>query len=339
MDLEINIKFTLHFYESFPLFFKLKTMMEGVVIKSTGILHTILDSNDNIYLCTLKGSEKLKKLPFTNPISVGDKVFFSLEDNSNKGVIEKIKPRINYVIRKSVNLSKRSQIIASNIDLCILLVTIKDPVTTLLFIDRFLVTLDAYKIPTILVFNKIDLHDEKTKIIEETYKSIYNKIGIDTISVSILEGKNINILKDCLKNKTTLISGHSGVGKTSLINLLDGSLDLKVKEISEYHKQGVHTTTFARMLKINTLNGFIVDTPGIRGFGLVDISRKMLSNYFPEMKKASCQCKFNDCLHINEPKCNVIISLKNGLISESRYKNYLNMLDDSENYRYNKYKK
>ena len=339
MDLEINIKFTLHFYESFPLFFKLKTMMEGVVIKSTGILHTILDSNDNIYLCTLKGSEKLKKLPFTNPISVGDKVFFSLEDNSNKGVIEKIKPRINYVIRKSVNLSKRSQIIASNIDLCILLVTIKDPVTTLLFIDRFLVTLDAYKIPTILVFNKIDLYDEKTKIIEESYKSIYAKIGIDTISVSILKEKNINNLKEVLKNKTTLISGHSGVGKTSLINLLDGSLDLKVKEISEYHKQGVHTTTFARMLKISTLNGFIVDTPGIRGFGLVDISRKMLSNYFPEMKKASCQCKFNDCLHINEPKCNVIISLKNGLISESRYKNYLNMLDDSENYRYNKYKK
>ena len=339
MDLEINIKFTLHFYESFPLFFKLKTMMEGVVIKSTGILHTILDSNDNIYLCTLKGSEKLKKLPFTNPISVGDKVFFIPEDNSNKGVIEKIKPRINYVIRKSVNLSKRSQIIASNIDLCILLVTIKDPVTTLLFIDRFLVTLDAYKIPTILVFNKIDLYDEKTKIIEESYKSIYAKIGIDTISVSILKEKNINNLKEVLKNKTTLISGHSGVGKTSLINLLDGSLDLKVKEISEYHKQGVHTTTFARMLKISTLNGFIVDTPGIRGFGLVDISRKMLSNYFPEMKKASCQCKFNDCLHINEPKCNVIISLKSGLISESRYKNYLNMLEDSENYRYNKYKK
>jgi len=312
--------------------------MEGVVIKSTGSLHTILDSHDNIYLCTLKGSEKLKKSPFTNPISVGDKVFFNLEKNSNKGIIEKIKPRVNYVIRKSVNLSKRSQIIASNIDLCILLVTIKDPVTTLLFIDRFLVTLDAYKIPAILVFNKIDLYDKKAKIIEGNYKAIYSKIGIETISVSILKGKNINILKGLLENKTTLISGHSGVGKTSLINLLDDSLDLKVKEISEYHKQGVHTTTFARMLKINTLNGFIVDTPGIRGFGLVDISKNMLSNYFPEMKKASCKCKFNDCLHINEPKCNVLIMLKHGFISESRYKNYLNMLEDNENYRYSKYK-
>ena len=312
--------------------------MEGIVIKSTGNLHTILDDKNNIYFCKLKGSEKLKKSPFTNPISVGDKVLFSLERCGNQGVIDKIQPRFNYVIRKSVNLSKKSQILASNIDLCLLLVTIKNPVTTLLFIDRFLVTLDAYKIPTILIFNKIDLYDKKLKLIESNYKNIYNNIGIKTASVSILKNKNIDKVNSFLVNKTTLIAGHSGVGKTSLINLLNPSLDLKVKEISEYHQQGVHTTTFSRMFKLKKQNSFIIDTPGIRGFGLVDISKNMLSHYFPEMKKASSKCKFNNCLHINEPRCNVIIELKNGNIAQSRYESYLNMLEDSQNYRYNKYK-
>jgi len=312
--------------------------MEGIVIKSTGNLHTILDDKNNIYFCKLKGSEKLKKSPFTNPISVGDKVLFSPERDSNQGVIDKIQPRFNYVIRKSVNLSKKSQILASNIDLCILLVTIKNPVTTLLFIDRFLVTLDAYKIPTVLIFNKIDLYDEKLKSIENDYKSIYNKIGIKTLSVSILKNRNLDKIDNFLKNKTTLIAGHSGVGKTSLINLLNPNLDLKVNEISEYHQQGVHTTTFSRMFKLNKQNAFIIDSPGIRGFGLVDISKNMLSSYFPEMKNSSSKCKFNNCLHINEPNCNVIFELKNGLISKSRYQSYLNMLEDNHNYRFNKYK-
>jgi len=312
--------------------------MEGIVIKSTGNIHTILDYKNNVYFCKLKGSEKLKKSPFTNPVSVGDKVLFSLEKDSNQGVIDKIQPRFNYVIRKSVNLSKKSQILASNIDLCLLLVTIKNPVTSLLFIDRFLVTLDAYKIPTILIFNKIDLYDEKLKLIENNYKTIYNNIGIKTVSVSILKNKNVNKVNNLLANKTTLIAGHSGVGKTSLINFLNPNLDLKIKEISEYHQQGVHTTTFSRMFKLNKQNGFIIDTPGIRGFGLVDISKNMLSNYFPEMKKASSKCKFNNCIHINEPKCNVIIELKNANISQSRYESYLNMLEENQNYRYNKYK-
>ena len=313
--------------------------MEGIVIKSVGNLHTVLDDSNNIFLCKLKGSEKLKKSTFTNPVSVGDKILFTVEKGSNQGIIEKIQPRFNYVIRKSVNLSKKSQILASNIDLCMLLVTLKNPVTTLLFIDRFLVTLDAYKIPTVLIFNKTDLYDEKLQSIESDYKSIYNNIGIETISVSILKNQNLDQVDSFLKNKTTLIAGHSGVGKTSLINLLNPNLDLKVNEISEYHQQGVHTTTFSRMFKLNKQNAFIIDSPGIRGFGLVDISKNMLSNYFPEMKKASSKCKFNNCLHINEPDCNVIIDLKNGMISNSRYESYLNMLEDNHNYRFNKYKK
>ena len=310
--------------------------MEGIVIKSTGKLHTVLDNNGNLFHCKLKGSVKLKNCSFTNPISVGDRVLFIVNPESSHAIIEEIKPRFNYVVRKSVNLSKKSQIIASNIDTCILLVTIKNPITSLLFIDRILVTLNAYKITPVLVFNKIDLYDEKLKLIENKYKSIYDKIGIKSISVSIIKNKNIDLLYKFLKNKTTLITGHSGVGKTSLINLLNPKLDLKVNEISSYHQQGIHTTTFASMFRLKDINAFIIDSPGIRGFGLVDISKKMLSNYFPEMKKFSTFCRFKNCLHVNEPDCNIIAEIKKGNISNSRYANYLNMLEDETNYRYSK---
>ena len=312
--------------------------MKGLVIKTTGKVHTVIDCNDNIFFCKLKGSQKLDKSSFTNPISVGDKVLFKVDKESSHGIIEKIEPRLNYVIRKSVNLSRKSQILASNIDSCILLVTIKNPVTTTLFIDRFLVTLNAYKITPVLLFNKIDLYDKKSELIEKKLKSIYTRIGIESISASILNKQNVGAIYKILKNKTTLIAGHSGVGKTSLINLLNPKLDLKVNEISSYHQQGVHTTTFASMFRLPDYNAFVIDSPGIRGFGLVDISKNMLSNYFPEMKKFSSICRFNNCLHINEPDCNILAEIKNGNISISRYESYLNMLEDEKNYRYNKQK-
>jgi len=313
--------------------------MQGKVIKCVKNRYSVLTKKNKLYFCNLKSSDRLKKVDFSNPVAVGDLVEFSIIENEESGIINKVLKRKNYVIRKSVNLSYKSQILASNIDFAFLLVTIKEPKTSLLFIDRYLVTTNAYKIPTILIFNKNDIYSEEEKSIEKEYINIYEKIGIKCISISVLKKKNTNTFKKYLNGNTILLSGHSGVGKTSLINLLSPSFNLKTKEISEKHKQGIHTTTFSEMLILEEYNSFIIDTPGIKGFGLVDISKENLASYFPEFKKKSSFCKFKDCSHTKEPHCKIIEELNKGKISKSRYLNYLNMLNASighrkENYNY-----
>ena len=309
--------------------------MKGIVIKSTGILCQVL-SDDKIYSCKIKGKTRLKDIDFTNPIAVGDYVDFSFDLKNEIGLIEQIHDRKNYIIRKSVNLSHKSQIIASNIDLALLVVTINDPITSFNFIDRFLVQAEAYKIDAKLIFNKIDLHDKELEAKRKDYQRIYNSIGYDTISSSIYDHDCIQILQNILKNKVSVFSGHSGVGKSSLINLIDPSLKLPTKAISDYHNQGVHTTTYAEMFKMKS-GGFIIDTPGIRGLGLVDLNMQNIAGYFPEMVKASGSCKFKNCIHLNEPNCGVLSELDNGFIEKSRYKSYLSMLEKNTNYRKNNY--
>jgi len=312
--------------------------MEGKIIKCVKNRYSVLTQKNGLYYCKLKVSDRFKKGQFSNPIAVGDFVSFLPIENEKKGTIQEILERKNYVVRQSVNLSYRSQILASNIDFAFLIVTIKDPITSLLFIDRYLVTTNAYKIPTILIFNKNDIYSEREKLLEIKYKNIYKKIGVDCVSISVLENRNVDVLKKYLKNNTILLSGHSGVGKTSLINLLSPSLNLKTKDISEKYKQGIHTTTFSEMLLLKEHNTSIIDSPGIKGFGLVDISKKDLASYFPEFKKNSLDCKFKNCMHIKEPKCEILKKLKKGEIAESRYLNYLNMLEESAGYRIENYK-
>ena len=312
--------------------------MKGKVIKCVKNRYSVLEKN-KLYYCKLKNSLSMKKSEFSNPIAVGDIVEFTLIDNTEEGLISKIIERKNYVVRKSVNLSYKSQILASNIDYAFLIVTIKNPITTLLFIDRYLVTTNAYKIPTILIFNKIDNYTEEDKLLESEYKKIYTKIGVKCISISVLKNKNISSTTKYLYNNTVLFSGHSGVGKSSFINLLSPNLNLKTKKISEKHKQGIHTTTFSEMLILKDYNTSIIDSPGIKGFGLVDISKNKLASYFPEFKELSHLCKFKDCLHVNEPKCKVLEQLSEGKISKKRYFNYINMLEESIGYRKEKYNK
>lgn len=310
--------------------------MKGVIIKSTGSLCQVLSKNKQIYSCKIKGKTRLMNIEFTNPIAVGDHVEFSFDEKNQMGLINSIQKRKNYIIRKSVNLSHKSQVIASNIDLAFLIVTLVNPITSLNFIDRFLVQARAYGIDAKIIFNKIDLYDKKLMSKKEKYQKIYEKIGYETIATSIHTEKNLEKIKKLLVKKVTVFSGHSGVGKSTLVNLLEPSLCLKTKDISDYHGQGVHTTTYAEMFPLS-FGGYIIDTPGIKGLGLVDVDVDLLSRYFPEMFDASQNCKFKNCIHLNEPECAVLNALKNGQIEKSRYKNYLSMLEKNTNYRKNNY--
>lgn len=310
--------------------------MKGVVIKSTGNLCQVLTKNNKKYSCKIKGKTRLMNIEFTNPIAVGDIVEFTFDEKNEIGLIQKIDQRKNYIIRKSVNLSHKSQVIASNIDQAFLIVTLQNPVTSLKFIDRFLVQAAAYDIKSKLIFNKIDLYDDILQKKNEEYQKIYKNIGIDTITTSIKTKQNITKLKQLLSNKVTVLTGHSGVGKSSLVNLIEPVLNLKTKNISDYHKQGVHTTTYAEMFSLS-LGGYVIDTPGIKGLGLVDIEMSLLSRYFPEMLALGKYCKFKNCIHVNEPNCSVINAVKMKEIAYSRYVNYLSMLDKNTNYRKNIY--
>ena len=311
--------------------------MKGLVIKTTGTLCKVLSDENLIFDCKIKGKTRLQKIDFTNPIAVGDYVDFQFNKKNNIGFIEHIHKRKNYIIRKSVNLSHRSQLIASNIDLALLIITIDNPVTSLNFIDRFLVQSAAYGIESKLVFNKIDLINKSTNNKLEFYQKIYKDIGYEVIFSSVPQKKNIKKIKNLLKNKVTVLTGHSGVGKSSLVNLIEPKLDLKTKTISNYHKQGVHTTTYAEMYPLS-FGGFIIDTPGIKGLGLIDIDMNQLSKYFPEMLLHSQHCKFKNCIHVNEPCCGVLNALNKKKIVQSRYDSYLSMLDKNTNYRKNNYK-
>lgn len=295
-----------------------------------------MKTEDNSFLeCRIKGKFRMQGIKSTNPIAVGDIVDYELEDTTDvtTGTIIKIHERKNYIVRKSVNLSHQMHIIASNIDIVFLLVTINNPPTTTSFIDRFLVTAEAYGIEAVLVFNKIDTFDEAT-LDEQLYlQYIYSNIGYKCLRVSSTEGKGIEDLKAMMIGKVSMFSGHSGVGKSTLVNALEPTLNLKTKKISEQHQQGQHTTTFAEMFDLS-FGAQIIDTPGIRGFGIVDMDKQEIGDYFPEFFALKDQCKFNNCLHKEEPNCAVKNALEKDEIAWSRYKSYIQILEgDDENYR------
>lgn len=309
--------------------------MTGTVYKSTGSWYTLKTMNGKFYECRIKGRFRLNGIKSTNPIAVGDKVEFELEtkNNTETGVINRIEDRKNYIVRKSVNLSKQTHIIASNIDQVFLLVTIDNPPTFTTFIDRFLVTAEAYHIPAILVFNKIDTYDDETLLEVKYLASIYRKIGYECIGISATTGENIDKVKAMMIGKVSMFAGHSGVGKSTLVNALEPSLDLKTKAISQQHMQGQHTTTFAEMFDLG-FDAKIIDTPGIKGFGVVDIGREEVGHYFPEFFALKQDCKFNNCIHLNEPKCAVKEALEADEVSYSRYKSYVQILEgEDEHYR------
>ncbi len=301
--------------------------MTGTVIKSTGSRLTVLTGEGDVFNCRLRGKFRMKGIKSTNPVAVGDRVEFDVPEDKDAGVIHKILPRHNYIIRKATKLSKVSHIIASNIDQALVVVTVAFPRTSSGFIDRFLVTTEAYHIPAVIVFNKIDIYDEKMSRQHQTLVDIYTKAGYKCMAVSALRGDNVDELKELLKGKTNLFSGHSGVGKSALINAIEPGLKLKTREISAYHKKGMHTTTFAEMFPLS-FGGYIIDTPGIKEFALVDFDRKEIAERFPEMRKYMHNCRFNNCIHVNEPGCAVKEAVEKGEISLSRYENYLGILND-----------
>jgi ribosome biogenesis GTPase len=303
--------------------------MQGLVIKSTGSWYNVFGADGNNYDCRIKGKFRIQGIQTTNPIAVGDIVEFEMEPNSDNGVIYKLHERKNYIIRKSINLSKQAQIIAANMDQAFLVVTLASPRTSLGFIDRFLATAEAYSIPAVLIFNKLDLfHQEGLAILDE-YKSIYEKLDYPCYSVSALAGTNIPMIESLLKDKTTLFSGHSGVGKSSLINALLPGRSIKTGDISEASDKGQHTTTFAEMHTL-PFGGYLIDTPGIRELGIFDIRPEELGHYFREMRALMNECRFNNCRHVNEPGCAVVKAVEEGDIEISRYESYLSIFHGNE---------
>lgn len=314
--------------------------MTGLVYKSTGSWYTVKSEEGTFVECRIKGKFRVKGIKSTNPIAVGDIVDFELDETSDviTGTIHNIHDRKNYIVRKSVNLSHQMHIIASNLDYVFLLITIDNPPTTFSFIDRFLVTAEAYGITTILVFNKIDTLTDET-LEEQLYmQHVYEQIGYQCLRVSSTENKGVDKLKELMVGKITMFSGHSGVGKSTLVNAIEPSLLLKTKTISEQSKQGQHTTTFAEMYDLS-FDAKIIDTPGIKGFGIVDMEKEEISGYFPEFFKLKDQCKFNNCLHKEEPHCAIKKALEEDKISWTRYNSYLKILEgDDEHYRTDIYK-
>ncbi|MBT8259700.1 MAG: ribosome small subunit-dependent GTPase A [Flavobacteriaceae bacterium] len=309
--------------------------MTGLVYKSTGSWYIVKTPNGKTIECRIKGRLRLEGIKSTNPIAVGDFVEFELETKNNQetGVISRVLDRKNYIVRKSVNLSKQTHIIASNIDQVFLLVTINNPQTFTSFIDRFLVTAEAYSIKTIILFNKIDTYSEDDLLEVKYLESIYRNIGYECIEISAKTGKNVDKVKALMQGNVNMFSGHSGVGKSTLINAIEPSLELKTKEISFQHQQGQHTTTFAEMFDLS-FDAKIIDTPGIKGFGLVDMDDEEVGDYFPELFALKEHCKFNNCLHVHEPKCAVKKALDKDEIAYSRYKSYIQILQgEDENYR------
>ena len=307
-------------------------MQEGLVIKTTGSWHSV-QHGLKVINCKIKGNYRLKGIKTTNPVVVGDIVDFYIESKSEIGLITRIKERKNYIIRRSINLSKETQLLAANIDQAFLVFTLSRPESSLEFIDRFLVTAEAYHIVTILIINKIDIYD-KVKLEElKGIKNIYTSIGYECIETSAIKKTNIEILKDKMKNKINLMAGNSGVGKSTLINSIDPKLDLKVDDISDFHKTGKHTTTFSEMFALE-FGGYIIDTPGIKGFGIIDFEKQEAGLFFPEIFKISAGCQFYNCSHTHEPKCAVKKAVETGVISASRYRSYVNILyDQNEKYR------
>jgi len=309
--------------------------MKGTLYKSTGSWYRVKAEDGNFYNCRIKGRFRIGGIRSTNPVAVGDRVEIQIEKKGDEtvGVIVGIEPRDNYIIRRSVNLSKQTHIIAANIDTAFLLVTLNNPTTTTTFIDRFLVTAEAYHIKAVLLFNKMDTYSDEEFGELKYLAELYRKIGYTCIGITAKTGKNVDKVKELMQDKVSVFSGHSGTGKTTLINAIEPGLDLRTAEISEQHLQGQHTTTFAEMFDLS-FGGQIIDTPGIRGFGVVEMEKENLGNYFPEFFERKPDCRFHNCLHLNEPGCAIKKALENDEIAWSRYKSYLQIMeDDDEQYR------
>ncbi len=305
--------------------------MKGTVYKSTGSWYNVKAEDGTFYLCRIRGRFRMDGIRSTNPVAVGDHVQIKIETKGDDtiGVITAIEKRDNYIVRKAVNLSKQTHIIASNIDIAFLLITLNNPPTLTAFIDRFLVTAEAYHIKVVLLFNKIDVYDDDELLEIKLLAALYREIGYECIGISAFTGKNIEQVKDLMKDKVTMFSGHSGVGKSTLVNTLEPGLNLKTAKISEQHSQGQHTTTFAEMYDLS-FGGQIIDTPGIKGFGLVEIEKEELSSYFPEFFKLKSECRFHNCLHVEEPQCAVKEAVENEEVAWSRYRSYLQILEGDE---------
>ena len=299
--------------------------MKGVVIKSTGSWYQVLSTDGVLFPCRIRGNFKMQDITSTNPVCVGDKVDFVLEKDTATGVITHLHQRKNYIVRKSVNLSKKKHILASNIDTAFLVVTVQSPVTTFLFTDRFLTAAQSYQIPVVLIFNKTDILDSASQKLQQKYIHTYRNIGYVCLEISALNKQNLSEVKRLLKDKVSLFSGHSGVGKSTLINAIEPALSLKTAPLSTLYKQGKHTTTFAQMYALS-FGGFVVDTPGIKGFGMVDFQKGEVANYFREFFVLKPHCKFYNCKHINEPQCAVKKALQSGTIAQTRYDSYLQMV-------------
>jgi len=305
---------------------------QGLVIKSTGSRYRILYRSGNTVECTIKGKFRVKELRATNPVAVGDNVLFEFEKGSNSGIITEVLDRKNYILRRASNLSKQTQVLAANIDQAFLMITIILPETPMEFIDRFLMTAEAYRVPSSIIINKTDIYGVSELERMEQIVSIYGKIGYECFMISLTGRTGIDTLREKMKDKINLLAGNSGVGKTTLLNMFEPSLNLKTGEISDYHKQGKHITTFPEMHKM-PFGGFVIDTPGIRGFGVVDMERNEIYHFFPEIFKVSEKCRFYNCLHLDEPGCEVRKAVESGIIDPLRYRSYVNILED-ENSKY-----
>ncbi|SKB80452.1 ribosome small subunit-dependent GTPase A [Daejeonella lutea] len=303
--------------------------MQGLVIKSTGSWYEVITQSGETINCRIKGKFRTLDIKTTNPIAVGDQVEIEREPDQNTGIIISLHPRKNYIIRKSVNLSKQAQIIAANLDQAFLIVTLASPRTSLGFIDRFLVTAEAYAIPAKLIFNKLDLFSNEGLDILRQYQEIYEKAGYPCYSVSAIEQTNIDQIRELLKDQVTLVSGHSGVGKSTLINALLPGSKLKTGDISDWSDKGKHTTTFAEMFEL-PFGGYLIDTPGIRELGVFDIEKQELGRLFPEIRELMGDCKFHNCRHINEPGCAVLRAVEHDEIEPSRYESYLSIYHNND---------
>lgn len=305
--------------------------MQGLVIKNTGNIYTVKTDN-GVVECRIKGNFRLKEIKSTNPVAVGDYVTISMRED-NTAYISDILPRRNYIVRKASNLSKQSHILAANVDICLLVITVNYPVTSTTFIDRFLASAEAYRVPVVLVFNKIDLYDDADRATMEQLKTLYTGIGYRCVCTSAATGEGIDEVKEIVGGRISLLAGNSGVGKSSLVNAVSPETAARIGEISRIHNKGMHTTTYSEMFELMP-GSYLVDTPGVKGFGTYDMEIEEIADYFVEIFNCSKGCRFGNCIHIHEPGCAVLQAVERGEIALSRYSSYLSMIEEKKEGKY-----